>query len=287
MSQQLGFGSLSSKAALVLMVVAATPAFAAAKQARKNQERIARKACLNGDYNKGVSILSDLFVDTKDPTYIFNQGRCFEQNRRYEDAVGRFEEYIRAAEASGAGLSSEDRAAAEKHIQKCKDTLAEQGGKTSASAVPGPPAPPPLPLPLAEPPRPTPQPEPAPQMPEVSQPAPHAALTRSGSRLRTAGIVTLSVGAAAVIAGVLLNLKANSMISDMEDNVGAYSSGKDSSHQTYVISSGVSYGVGAACLLTGTILVGLGLRSKGGSTEVALVPAVGSGQAGVALTGGF
>jgi hypothetical protein len=32
-------------------------------------------ACLSGDYTKGVAILSELFVDTKDPTYLFNQGR--------------------------------------------------------------------------------------------------------------------------------------------------------------------------------------------------------------------
>ena len=46
-------------------------------------------ACLSGDYTKGVAILSELFVDTKDPTYLFNQGRCFEQNRRYDDAIAR------------------------------------------------------------------------------------------------------------------------------------------------------------------------------------------------------
>jgi len=266
------------------MVVAAMPALAASKQTRKNQERTARKACLNGDYLSGVSILSDLFVDTKDPTYIPNQGRCFEQNQRYEDAVGKFEEYLRAAEATGVELSSEDRAAAEKHIQQCKDALAEQRGKTLTA--PEPPAPPPLSL-GESPPRPTPQPEPVPETAEMSQPAPHAAPTRSGSKLRTAGIVILSVGGVAVIAGVLFNLKANSVISDMEGEVGAYSSEKDSRHQTYVTSSWVSYGAGAACLVAGTILVGLGLRSKGSSTEVALVPAVGSGQAGVALTGVF
>jgi hypothetical protein len=79
------------------IIVAAAPAIAASRGAEQYaaQERAARKACLKGDYGKGVDILADLFVDTKDPTYIFNQGRCFEQNRRYEDAIGRFEEYLR------------------------------------------------------------------------------------------------------------------------------------------------------------------------------------------------
>ena len=47
---------------VVPLLLAAPPAIAASRQA---QERAARKACLNGDYAKGVDILSDLFVDTK------------------------------------------------------------------------------------------------------------------------------------------------------------------------------------------------------------------------------
>jgi tetratricopeptide (TPR) repeat protein len=73
---------------------AMTTASAAGREA---EDRAARKACLTGDYTKGISILSDLFINTRDPTYIFNQGRCFEQNRRYEDAIARFEEFLRAA----------------------------------------------------------------------------------------------------------------------------------------------------------------------------------------------
>ena len=90
-------------------------------------------ACLSGDYTKGVAILSELFVDTKDPTYLFNQGRCFEQNRRYEDAVARFEEYLRIAEGK---LDAADRAAAEKHIglQRSASRPTEQGPSVSAPA---------------------------------------------------------------------------------------------------------------------------------------------------------
>ena len=75
------------------LVLATSPALAASRQA---QELTARTSCLSGDYAKGVAILSELFVDTKDATYIFNQGRCFEQNSRYQDAIARFQEYLRA-----------------------------------------------------------------------------------------------------------------------------------------------------------------------------------------------
>jgi hypothetical protein len=69
-------------------VVLASPAAGAEDQ--KVKERAARKACLSGNFAQGVEILSDLFIDTRDPTYIFNQGRCFEQNNRYDEALGRF-----------------------------------------------------------------------------------------------------------------------------------------------------------------------------------------------------
>jgi hypothetical protein len=44
----------------------------------QSRERQAKKACLSGDYAKGVSILSDLFLETGDATYLCNQGSCYE-----------------------------------------------------------------------------------------------------------------------------------------------------------------------------------------------------------------
>jgi hypothetical protein len=260
-----------------ILALTATPALAAGKQA---QERAARKACLSGDYTKGVDILSELFVDTKDPTYLFNQGRCFEQNRRYEDAVARFEEYLRTAEGK---LDAADRAAAEKHIADCKDRLPDQSSKSLASAPQ--PFVPPLPTPAASP-EPTPPPEQSTSI--VAQPEPQPAATNSGSGLRVAGIVTASVGVAAVVAGVLLNLKVNSMLNDMETTVGGYSAAKNSDRKTYEALAWTGYGVGAACVVTGAILYGFGLRaSRRSSTGVALLPAIGPGQAGALLTGAF
>jgi hypothetical protein len=55
-----------------------------------SKERDARKACLSGDYARGVQILTELFVDSNDPTYIYNQARCYEQSRRCGNAIARF-----------------------------------------------------------------------------------------------------------------------------------------------------------------------------------------------------
>lgn len=261
----------------VLAALTTRPASAANRQA---EERIARKACLGGDYNKGVQILADLFVDTKDPTYIFNQGRCFEQNHRYEDAISRFDEYLRV---SGEKLDATDRAAAEKHIADCKDRLppAESGKFQTSAPQPFVP-PPPTPATLPEPPSSTES-----SRSIAAQPGPQRVSTPGGSGLRVAGIVTASVGAAAAVAGVLLNLKANDIASSMGTTVGNYDA-RNSDRKTYETMAWIGYGVGAACVVTGAILYGVGRKTGGDSTtSVALLPAIGPGQAGALLTGGF
>jgi tetratricopeptide (TPR) repeat protein len=116
-----------------LVVVACLLLAARAAQAREQarevdaKERAAKTACLAGDYAKGVAILSELYVSTNDPVHIFNQGRCFEQNHRYDDALSRFREYLRV----GRQISRADKADAQKHISDCQDLLAKQGGSSS------------------------------------------------------------------------------------------------------------------------------------------------------------
>jgi tetratricopeptide (TPR) repeat protein len=260
------------------MLLTAAPASAASRQA---QERAARKACLNGDYAKGVSVLSDLFVDTKDATYIFNQGRCFEQNRRYEDAIGRFDEYLRAAQGE---LKAEDKASAEKHRADCKEKLAEERSNSPTQPAPL------LAQPVTAPPLvPKPEPPAEPSTSTVVETAPQQAQQSTGGRgMLTAGIITGAVGVGGVVAGIIFNMKANSTINDMQDSIGAYSTAKDNSQKTYKTLAWVGYGVGAACVATGAVLIGVGIKSgTNASTNVALVPALGPGHMGAMLTGGF
>jgi hypothetical protein len=244
---------------------------------RHAQERAARKACLSGDYQTGVSILSDLFVDTKDPTYIFNQGRCFEQNRRYEDAIGRFQEYLRA----GKRLESSAKAEAEKHIADCQELLAKQTVQTAPPPAPPPPAPIVQELPAATATATSP-------VPGVSAQAPATTSPGNGASLRLAGIVTASVGVAAMATAIILNLKVNSMSSDMESVPGGYSSSKESDRQSLVTWGWIGYGVGSGCIATGAILYILGARNASGqSGNLALLPTFAPDQAGAVLKGAF
>ena len=100
---------------------------------RESQERAARKACLLGDVGKGTEILADLYLDTKNPTHIYNQGRCFEQNGQNEQAVLRFREYLRKAE----NLPAAEVDAVEKKIKDLEEKVrgaAPAGGPASAGS---------------------------------------------------------------------------------------------------------------------------------------------------------
>jgi len=265
-----------SVVALVTLLCAAGPALAASKANKQAKENSARLACLNGDYTEGVAILSKLFVESKDPTYIFNQGRCFEQNRRYEDAIARFQEYLRAGRKE---LSADDRDDAEHHIASCKEMRAQEPGRAPTILQPQPvvASPPTVPS--------KPEPELTP-VPVVSRPAPEPASISSGRGLRIGGIVVASFGVVAAGAGVLFNVKANSMVSDMYTTYDGYS--KESDRKTDATLTWVGYGVGAACVVTGAILYAVGLNARSKFTDsVALVPTVGTDGAGAALTGAF
>ena len=234
-------------------------------------------ACLSGDYAKGVAILSELFVDTKNPAYIYNQGRCFEQNRKYEDSIARFQEFLRV----GKKLSKEDKAEAQKHITDCQDLLDKQSTQAVVTATP---APTPAPAVAQEPAATAPAVVAAP--PVVQQTNPQLA-SDSGSGLRTAGIITAVVGGAAVVTGVILNLKVNSMASDLQ-KIDGYTDSKESDRKTYKTVGWLSYGLGAACVATGAVLYYLGQRpGSAGSSSVAFVPAFAPGQAGAILKGSF
>ncbi len=111
--------------------------------------KAAKKACLLGDVEKGAEILADLYVETNDPTFIYNQGRCFEQNGKNEQAVLRFKEYERKAQ----GLSRADLDALRKKIETLEATSAQR-----PSPPPGDPASPPPTAASAPPPAAVPEP---------------------------------------------------------------------------------------------------------------------------------
>jgi hypothetical protein len=79
----------------------------------------------------------------------------------------------------------------------------------------------------------------------------------------------MAVGGAAIIAGVMFNLKVNSMASDY-GKLNGYTDSKESDRKTYQTLGWVGYGVGAACVATGAVLYYLGVHTSATSPSVAL-----------------
>jgi tetratricopeptide (TPR) repeat protein len=271
---------------LLLLPLAAQ---AGSKESKESKERAAKTACLSGDYAKGVTLLAELYVSFNDVAYLFNQGRCYEQSGKYAEAIVSFREYALKNEDAGNGPD----AAVEKHIAHCQALIDNQklaahvgmSAPAAASSVqPGAAA-------TLEPQSPVAAPVPAdvkPQEPRVG--IVEAASVAPGRSLRVAGITVAVVGAAGIASGVLLNIKANRLASNLEAANGSsttmYSRSTESSRSTYQTFGWVAYGAGAASVAGGAILYFLGY-SRGQNGQVAFVPTAGAGHLGAALQGAF
>ena len=235
-----------------------------------SSDRQAKRACAAGDFRKGIEILADLYIRTDDVTYVYNQGRCYEQNHQWTGAIDRFREYLRKASNLTPAVTKD----VEKHIADCKRFLDEETAKT---APPPQPTPPPVVSAPAAPP---------PQVIVVqAPPPPPAPVGRPGSTLRTTGIVVGSAGGVALATGLILNLKANSLADRANQS---YNPDAESSQKSYKTGAILGYAIGGAALVTGATLYLIG-RSKGktASQGLALVPTGGPNHAGLALSGGF
>jgi hypothetical protein len=225
---------------------------------------------------KPFGALGDLFVETDDAAYVYNQGRCFEQNHRWNDAIDRFKEYLRKVP----DLQATEKASVESHISDCQ---VEQAKLAPPSAAPtATPAPAPLSAAAVPPPR------SAETVNLMATPTSPAVEQHFGARLRTAGIVTASVGVLALAGGLVCNVQANSLAKDLSGTT--YDRSKASTRDTYVTFMWVGYGTGVAALAAGATLFFLGGRSgttADTSPTVSLIPALGPGLTSLSLRGSY
>jgi len=113
-------------------------ASSALAQQQDPREVQARKDCLTGKVESGVALLAELFAETGNSNFVYNQARCYEQNTRPEQAISRFREYLRVAK----DITAAEKADVEKHIEECRALKAEQERERKAEAAAAiPPAP--------------------------------------------------------------------------------------------------------------------------------------------------
>lgn len=236
MRTRLGTGAALAS---LLVALAARPARA---QDRDQRELEAKKACLGGHADKGIELLADLYTDTNDPTYIYNQGRCFEQNGRAGEAITRFREYLRKATT----LPSDERAQLQKHLDELEAEAKTSPGGAASS-----------PVSIA-----APAPTPAAGV-AIASPGPTPGRAH---QLHIAGLVTGGVGALAVVGGVVMGLRARSLSNEVTADAyaGMFSQSKFDSGERAQTLELVGYGVGAAALVAGGLLYYFGSRQAEG-----------------------
>jgi hypothetical protein len=123
--------------ALVFLLAAGETAMAqTAAATTEAREQQARTACAAGRVDEGVKILAELFAQTEDMTYVFNQGRCFQQNGQAKEALTRFREFLRRASPGEADAKKE----AETFVAELEADIAaneDRAAKTAADAGDG------------------------------------------------------------------------------------------------------------------------------------------------------
>jgi hypothetical protein len=224
----------------------------------------AKTACGAGEVKKGVRLLAELYTASNDPIWIFNQGRCYQQNDQLAQALARYKEFLRKSN----GAPGED-------LQDAKNYIAEITAElqraqpvptdTSSRAV-----------------------EPAAAVSAQGQPA--APEARPGRGLRYLGLGACIAGGAALATGVVFTLLVRNTGKDIEaqtnKNVVNWSdvNGKYADGHQYETLQWVFYGVGAAAAVTGSVLYLIGSASaEPRASATRMFPVFMAGGAGAGL----
>ena len=207
-----------------------------------------------------------MYTASGDPIWLFNQGRCFQQNDQLTQALSRFKEFLRKSE----GAPGEDVADARKYIAELEAELQKAQSSSNSPS--------------------TPSAEPSGAVSTTAGPA--APETRPGGGLRYAGLGTVIAGGAFLATGVVFSVMVNKSNKDIESKTNQNGGvdwsdvkGKYSDGSRYETLQWVFYGVGAAAALAGSVLYWVGMTSaeppRLGATQV--FPVVVANGAGACL----
>jgi hypothetical protein len=261
--------------ALALLLAAPVTALRIAEAAPAEDPRVAeaRRACAAGHVDRGVDLLASIIADTGDPSAVYNQARCYQQNGRSEEAINRFREYLRI----GSKEPPSDRRTAERFIQELEAEIKEKEKRAPVVTPVAPPAPDTLPPSSV-----------------VIEPAPPASLTSEPASAPTPTLRWASYGAGAVGVlglgfGIFNSLQVRSIEKQLNDIPQIqskewnerYAEGERAQSRQWI-----GYGLGAASLVSAGILFWLS-RPEGGPQISFTLPAGPGGGAGLSLSGRY
>ncbi len=253
--------SRSTSRSLAFAGALASLLFAPLSRAQQDtRESEAKKACLANRPDRGIELLAELYAETNDPTYIYNQGRCYQQNGRGPDALVRFREYLRKATA----IDPTEKASVERVIAELEQ---QEQARQSANAA-------------------TPAASSAPAIAPAIGVTPAEPEPRADRRqLRIAGIAAAGLGAVALAGGIYMGLRTQQLSDEVSADAHRmmFSPSKYDEGTRAEILQWVGYGVGGLALATGAVLyvIGAGILSR--DTTVAVTPSLGPREAGASV----
>jgi hypothetical protein len=271
----------------------------ATEQARQHYESGTRHYDL-GHWDEAIAEFEKAYELRPDPSFLYNLAQTNRRKGDLKRALDLYKNFLRKVPKGPQRDEVEEKIAA---LQKQIDEAASKPAAVPIEPAPSAPVPlapgavavpandafspaavlPPVPNAVSDQPS---TPSSAVSMP-ASAPADEGSASRPGRSLRIAGIVSGSVGAAAILTGAFFSLRVRSLSNKVE-GASKFNPSDESTGQRAETLQWVCYGTGAAAVVAGGVLYYLGLRSaQPGSAAVNLGPVVGPGTAGLSAMGVF
>jgi tetratricopeptide (TPR) repeat protein len=265
-----------------------------------------------GHWDEAAEEFEKAYAARNDPTFIYNMAQAFRRKGDAKRALELYKNYLIKAPRSPRRPEIEQRIetlqAQVSEAQRAGRSAAPEPAHEPPSVGPSPPpVVPPVPTEVpasaaeaapapAEAPAVAPTPSPAFVSPPVPAPAPAAAYVAApapgpeaeatpGRGLRIGGIVTGVTGLVVIGGGIFFSLETDQYASSVE-NGSVFNPYFDDRGKLYEKLQWVCYGLGVGLVATGAILYGVGV-GKGRAAQVALVPTLVRGGAGLGAQGVF
>ena len=232
---------------------------------RDEGERLSEQAIAKfqaKDFEGAVALFEQAYKLDPQPNYLFNIGRVHEEAGNLEAAVEYYAKFVKQP-----GVDLDSRGTALERLKVLREILQETGE----------------PEPTDE----TPVEEPPPEDEKPVEPPPEPVDDGSEKKrksIRGAGFAMLGIGAAALIGGGVVG-----GLAQADNNAAGEAATPDEGRnlleasQTKALTADVLFGVGGALVLTGVILVAVGLKKPKTGERVAFTPTFGPQGAGATL----
>jgi tetratricopeptide (TPR) repeat protein len=263
-----------ARAAVVLLVLVSMAGTVQAADKRADAARLYR----DGKYDEALKLFQDLSVETHNPGYLCNIGRCQDKLGRVDEAISNIQQCLSQANPDAGKRAEYDALLAQLEARRRTAVIPPAGATAPSPGGPGPSGP--IVAPSLPPSGPVTPPE-APSLPPLSGAAAVVATQPppSGAGVSPLVIVGGSVAVVGIGAGVVFGLQARNAY---RDTAAQYNPKREKDGDRANVLQIVGYGVAAVGV--GMAIIGAVMSSKGGGETASAGGTLVAGPDGVGWT---